>query len=449
VGLGLAFLLGGAALWLLWGEWGAVPPRGPRRSSRSGTLARGLLAGAAAFPVLFPLSSWGRGLLNGVLGAVGLADPHPWRLALWGLVLGLPLAFGALGLLGHALARPRSTPAAVVALSACFLSVLGAGEAFFFDAVARGRYDFGRDLATLVGATHQPSSVQTYLIFTPPPVPGPLAGVVPFMSIEQIDAGHDSPARTWQYLRRRNYQCAAAMNAFVHLHDCASLRWDSAESVRVALANLQRNPQPIVAHLLLEKLFTCATSPENRALLRQAADPARFRPDPEWLRTLGALHDRFGDRAAAIRLLQQAGLGPAEMRNALGPAAPLTSGTLSGRIMVNGRPGTGLTAGLLPAQHWQTLVGTPNPFELRWVAAAAPTDAGGRFCLRDLGQGPAVLIVMGDPEHLPLRGPRARSDRAPGLFRLDAAHPTRDVGTIRIETSRPAGPPGSARMGAG
>jgi hypothetical protein len=56
VGLGAAFLLGGAARWLLQGEGGAITPRRTPVSNRASALIHGALAGAAAFPVLFPLS---------------------------------------------------------------------------------------------------------------------------------------------------------------------------------------------------------------------------------------------------------------------------------------------------------------------------------------------------------------------------------------------------------
>jgi hypothetical protein len=408
-----------------------------RSSSRSATLARGLFAGAAAFPVLVPLLPWGRGPLDGVLAAVGPADPGPWRLALWGLGLGLPAAFCALGLLVHVLARPdalwRSAP--LISLS-LLLALLGASEVYFTTAVAVGRYDYGRDLAALVGAPRRPSSTRFYIIFPPPPVPSPLPGFVPTMSIQRIDAGHDSPRRTWEYLQRRGFRSSLTFEALVHLHDCASLQWDSAESLRVDLACLERWPQPIFAGLLTEKLSTCATSPQNRALLQQAADPGRYASNPAWLNTLARLHLRFGDRPEAARLLQQAGMAPAEVQQTLGPGTPLTSGAVTGQIIVDGRPGAGLTAGLLPSVRWQSLVGAPRPFELRWVAAAAPTDADGRFHLRHLGEGEYVLMVMGDPQHLPLHpgGPVPTADRSPGLLALDRAHPSRDVGTLRIRT---------------
>src|SRR5207244_3036560 len=95
IGLGLALVLAGATLWLLWGEWGVLTPRRARTSSRWGMLVRGLLAGAAAFPVWLLLSPWGQGPLRTVLDAVGLGKPMPWCLALWGMVLGLPVAFFA------------------------------------------------------------------------------------------------------------------------------------------------------------------------------------------------------------------------------------------------------------------------------------------------------------------------------------------------------------------
>jgi hypothetical protein len=440
LGLLMAFMLGGAALWLLWGEWGVVAPRHSRSSSRSGALARGLLAGSAAFPVLLPLLPWGRGPLDAVLAAVGPAHPAAWRLVLWSLMLGLPAAFFALGLLIHALARPSAgvpkSAAPLITVAALLLACLAGGEAYFITAVAVGRYDFGRDLAALVGASRRPSSSRAFLIFPPAPVPGPLPGFVPTMSIQRIDAGHDSPRRTWQYLERRGFQSALVFDALVHLHDCASLQWDSAESLRVDLACLEQCPQPIFAGLLAEKLSTCATSPENRALLRQAADPNRYAASPEWLNTLAQLHLRFGDRGAAARLLQQAGLEAAAVQAELEREPPLTSGTVAGRLVVDGRPGAGLTVGLLPSVRWQSLVGAPRPFELRWVAAAAPTDADGRFRLRDMGEGEYVLIVMGDPQHLPLqpRGLAPTADGSPGLLALDRAHPARDLHTLRIRT---------------
>src|SRR5439155_17095572 len=113
----------------------------------------------------------------------------------------------------------------------------------------------------------------------PPERDSPLAGRVPIMSIEGIAAGDESVHRTWDYHQRLGFQSAAAWHGLVHLHDCASLRWDSAESLRVDLASLEHNPQPVFAGLLTEKLATCATSSDNHALLRQAAEPPRFRAD--------------------------------------------------------------------------------------------------------------------------------------------------------------------------
>jgi hypothetical protein len=434
LGLGAAFLLGGAALWLLWGEWGAITPRQAPDGSRWSALIRGALAGAAAFPVLFPLSLWGRGLLGSILAAAGLADPGPWRLALAGMVLGLPVAFLCLGLLGHTLARPGGVTPAIARWAAALLVLFAVGEARFITVVAVGRYDDGRDMAALVSASRRPSSARALLIFPPLPATEPLPGFLPLLSIQQIDAGHGSAGRTWQYLRRRHYQSIPTADAFVHLHDCASLQWDSAESLRVDLANLERNPQPIFARLLLQKLFTCAPSPANRALLDQAAEPARFRSDRGWLSVLGALYHRFGDPTTAAGFLRRASPSPTEQRKAPASGAPLTTGSIAGRLMVNGHPGAGLMVGILPERSWQALVGAPHPFELRWVAAAATTGADGRFRLCDLGEESSALVVMGDPDHLPVRSRTNHADRPPGRLHLDRAHPTRDLGTIRIVT---------------
>ena len=105
------------------------------------------------------------------------------------MVWGLPVAFFALGLLGHALARPGTARTALVPLSGLFLALLGGAEAVFL-AAAVGRYDEGRDLAALVGTARQPSSMRAFLIFTPPAVPGPLPGMVGFASLNGLDAGN-------------------------------------------------------------------------------------------------------------------------------------------------------------------------------------------------------------------------------------------------------------------
>jgi hypothetical protein len=431
VGLGTAYLLGGAALWLLWGEWGAISPRQPRSTGRFATVTRGLLAGAAAAPVLLLIHPVGERIVDAMLAAVGPAEPAPWRQVLWGMTLGMPVAFGTLGIVGHALARPGSARASLIAPCLILLALLAVGEARL-TATVLDHYDYGRDLAALVGAPTGPSSARTYLIFAPASGSEPLPGMVPYASIQHVDAGHDSARLTWQYLERRRYQTAASWPALVHLHDCASLRWDSAESLRVDLAGLERNPQPVFAGLLVDKLSTCATSRENLSLLQEAADPRRFRADPTWLRTLGLLFHRFGDQRTAEQLLHRSGLVDREVQQALQEEPPLTRGAVHGRVTVNGRPGAGLTAGLIPATSWQTLVGTPNPFELRGVAVAAPVAPDGRFRLEAVGQGDYVLIVMGDPRHLPLRGPGAHAEHGPGLLHLDRAHPSIDAGAISI-----------------
>jgi hypothetical protein len=407
-----------------------------------GTLGRGLLVGAASLPALLPVTPLGRGVLDAILAARGLADPQSWRLTLLGLAFGLPLAFGALGLLGHALARPGCARPVVSSVAAMLLALLAGTEAWGFARALRS-YDIGGDLAAAVGAPHGATSTRAFLLFVPE-VPVPLAGRVPFMSIEGVSADDGTVRRTWDYLQRRRFRTAVAWHALVHLHDCASLRWDSDESLRVDLAALDQNPMPIFAGLLMEKLSQCATSPANHALLRQVAAPGRFRPDLGWLRTLGLLQHRFGDEAAATTTLRRSGLTPAQVRQALGAGAPLTTGSIAGRIEVDGHTGSGLLVGVLPAARWQTLIGAPRPFELRWVAAAAPTDTEGRFRLRELGEGEYVLIVMGEPALLPVHGQGARAAHAPGLLHLDLRHPSHDLGTLRIITRPRAGaPPGA------
>jgi hypothetical protein len=467
-GLAVAFLLGGALLWPLWGRYlpdpsrwepedGAATPRQEPFSRRRETIAQGLLMGAASFPVLLPLTLWGRVVIGDVLDGVGIAGYQAWYACFWGLGLGLPAAFCALGCLGHVLAggsrhdlpeqsRWEAGSGAgrrLAGFAFAFLLLLGGGEAYLYGAVAEGRYDYGRELIALIGGSRQPSTERAYLIFTP--TPSPLPGFISSLTIQGIDAAPDSPARTWAYLRRRQFQSVVAGDASVHLHDCASLRWDSTESLRVDLATLEKNPRPVFATLLVEKLSTCAPTPENRELLRQAADAARFHQSPFWMETLGLLHHRFGDRAKAVWCLGSAGLSARQIARAIGTEPALTTGLIRGRIRVNGHPGAGLRVGVLPADHWQTLVGRPRPFELRWVAAATAADAQGSFRLGSLGEGDYFLIVMGDRRQLPLRRHPSSAEGNPGLLHLDRTHPARDLGTLRIRTSPDQpGPPRSS-----
>jgi hypothetical protein len=436
LGLAAVFALTGAALWGLWGDWGELLASERPFLAVGAHLGRGAIAGLIALCVGFSLTSVGRENLGASLAAVGITDHQAWWGAIRAWVLFLPLTFLLLGLAGHMLAlgqAPRLN--GFLAALGFLVFSLGVSAIPFRQSWLREPFDLGKDLATLIGARRQAASTRAYLIFPRPN--RALAGFVPAMSIEGIEAGNDSPRKAWAYLEGCNYRTALAWSAFVHLHDCASLDWDSAQSLRVDLANLERHPQPIFAGLLTEKLATCATSARNHALLRQAADPGKFRTSPRWLRTLGVLHHRFGDRPAAEAALQKADVPEEEIATLLGAGLPLTAGRITGRLIVNGRPGARLTAGLLPSDRWSSLVGTPRPFEHRWVAAAAPTDAAGRFTVSDLGDGAYVLIVAGDSKAFPAHTAALHVESSAGEIRLDRRHPTHDLGTLRITLSDP------------
>jgi hypothetical protein len=438
-GLIAAFLLGGALLWFLWGEWSSLTPRQERMRAPRETVAAGLVVGACALPALLPLTLWGHGAIREVLDAAGLVSYQFWNGCLWTLALGLPIAFFALGCVGHVLAAGSTAGSSwrwTAGPGLVLLVLVAAAEATFFNVVARGRYDMRGDLTAIVRAAPARPGDRTLLVLAPGrrPITGFLAG----SDLRGLDPSEEGRRRIWDYLRRRQYCSAAAEEAFVRLHDAASLSWDSAESLRVNLANLEHNPRPIFGRLLVEKLSTCAPTPANRAMLRQAADAARFHQSPYWMRILGLLHHRFGDRAKAVWCLGWAGLSQEEIVKTIGTRAPLTNGEISGRILLNGRPAAGLAVGVLPADRWRALAGRVRPFELRWVAAAAVTDTEGYFRVGSLGEGAFLLVLSGDARRLPPRRGRLRAEGSPGPILLDPSNPRRDTGTLRIRVASPA-----------
>jgi hypothetical protein len=432
IGLAAAFLLGGALLWFLWGQWSALTPPEERSRAPREILLAGLLAGACALPVFLPLTFWGRGVLRQLLDAVGLADYQFWTGSLRALAFGLPVAFFLLGCAIHVLAAGERRGWGSPALPGLALLALLAAQVTFYRAVVMERYDIGRPISSTVFARSDPVPGRAFLVLAP--TPRPIPGFVSARDLRRLDASPLGRQRTWEFLQRRRYQTAAAEGAFVRLHDSASLAWDSTSALRVTLANLEHNPRPIFGRLLVEELTTCAPTPENRAILRQAADADRFHQSPYWMRILGLLHHRFGDRAKAVWCLGWAGLSEGEIVRAIGRGTALTDGAIRGRILLNGRPAAGLSVGLLPADRWQTLVGRVRPFELRWIVTGAVTDARGAFRIGPLGEGAYLLIVMDELRRLPVLGAPARAEGSPGLIRLNRERPERDVGTIQIET---------------
>jgi hypothetical protein len=441
LGLAAAFVLGGALLWFLWGHWSALTPAERRsRTPREIGLA-GAVAGAGALPVFLPLTPWGRATLRQMLDAVGLADYAFWITCFRVLGIGLPIAFFLLGCVAHALASGEGrwawrSPAVV---GAAGLLALATAEGAFYRVVAQGRLDVGRSPAGIVHAATPSPAGRAFLILAP--APRPIPGFVAGSDVRRLDASAEGMRRTWEFLRRRRFQSAAAEEAFVRLHDAAALAWDSNQMLRVNLANLEHNPQPVFGRLLVEKLTTCAPTAENRARLQQAADAARFHQSPYWMRVLGLLHHRFGDREKAVWCLGWAGLSEAEIVRAIGRGTPLTDGEVRGRVRLNDRPAAGVSVGLLPADRWRALVGRVRPFEMRWVAASAVTDAGGEFRLGSLGEGSYLMIVMDEARRLPVLRATLRATGSPGVIRLDRTNPRRELGTIQIDIAAPSGAP--------
>jgi hypothetical protein len=478
LGLLLAFLAGGALIWLVWGELGVlsrsspkaaatVPPLPsipsadpPAPSATEATVAgqselpaardstrrtlpgivdlavRGALAGLVALPLLLPSTELGRSFVGALLGVLSVTDARPWQLLAATELVWPPLALLLLTGVVRALGAPERSllrRLALVLVPVVLAGAVAAGEVAFFRRVGRDGYGLGIPLAQALPELQPIAEGRAYLVVGPDGVG--YSGLVPYGSIQGFAAGRDRQQAVWEYLRRHRYETPATSELFMHLYDSAAVDWDSAEILRVCLAELEGNPERVFAQLLLEKLATCAITPENRRALDALADPARFRFEgPGAQSMLAQLRRRFGEGGVPD------GAAPGVGSSAAG-GDPLREGVVTGRVLVQSRPLPGLRVGLVPAAQASTLPGQPRPFEHRHIAAATTADAAGYFRIPQVGEGDYLLIAMASDRDLPLRHRVLAVVHPPKVIHLDRRTSTRDLGTIDVALppSQPGG----------
>lgn len=259
-----------------------------------------------------------------------------------------------------------------------------------------------------------------------------------------LDASEEASRKIEKFLKRRGYRTALADPAFKTMHDSASLRWDSAESLRVDLENLIHCPDPIYIGLLIAKLRTTASTPETRRYADLLANESHFVfPDRMAIQAMGDIYASLGMRDKAEKWYRRSGVPESQLERVLSERTMFNQGKISGRIMLNGKPVQGAKVGLVPAavvrELFQTMLGPGfvRPFWLRWVSATALTDAEGRFTLSQLVAGRYRMLVMIPQLRLPSFSRELSVQNAPQIVFTEYGTPSSDVGTISIRAPMP------------
>lgn len=137
-------------------------------------------------------------------------------------------------------------------------------------------------------------------------------------------------------------------------------------------------------------------------------------------------------------------------------------GEVSGSIVINGKPVSGLRIGIMPwrmnglspyislllqnsigeiysAQAFSPIFAAfcPSPYAFRWISASTTTDSQGRFSVSDLTEGQYRLLLTLPPDiHLKSPfDPGLVVSNSPSPFVVNYQSPRRDLGTISIKIS--------------
>lgn len=267
--------------------------------------------------------------------------------------------------------------------------------------------------------------------------------------------------RVRAFLQQRDYWTALSGVAIKQLLDASVTDFDPTAALDVCLQDETHYPHLArIQHTQQALFFVSSASPQNRSLLDRFADDHLFAyPDRESLRMMGDLYNRIGAIPQAEAWYHRAEM-PRSFFAMIHQYPVFHQGRISGRLLLNGRPLTGVRVGLLPKrlnglprdmqglilsvdQEFLGIAQTgpapfspfhPRPYAFRWLSAGVTTDAQGAFALPDLIEGQYFLVVA-LPSNLQLAppvDPALQLRNAPGPVVLSAAQPAADLGTISL-----------------
>jgi hypothetical protein len=442
----LVWLIGsGLALFALW-QGSLLRPR--RLMSAA---LRGLVAGTLSVSVLYVLFFPGHSLLTLAMASVATSGEKLWHQWFIGFVVIGIIGFVSLGIAIYLLARPellRLESRRFVPLSMGTLCLIAALQWGLYTRVVKKRWDFGKDFITAV-IGKSPSRAQQRqgrtLLALGDNHFVTLSPSLTFMGAENTPRTKE---KVWSYLRQRHYRSAVAREAFLHLHNCASLDWDSVASLEVAFTNVERCPTTAMGNrtfveLILDKLSSCPITPETRRYVVKLADERILQhPTPMTCRTVADLLWKFGEKQKAEEWFRRAGMSAQEAKKIVTTHTDrLSNGVVKGALIVDGKPAVGWRVGLIPWGNYERMRGFRAPFMQRFIVMGVKTDEQGRFHFENLARGEYALVVAQSPNVLPPNPNAIIVKNLPGKTTLTLENPTRDMGKIEIKINKNAPPP--------
>jgi hypothetical protein len=264
------------------------------------------------------------------------------------------------------------------------------------------------------------------------------------------------------FLDKRHYRSSLSWLAIKHLYNVATVHFDPTDAIRWCLTDLHNYPHAAQINTTLRAmLFTCAATPDNLALLDQWADERQFAfPDRGSIRMMGDLYHRFGAVDKAMVWYRRADMPRSFMAERRAERPMFHTGTVQGRLLLNGRPLAGVQVGVVPQRlngvppdiaaillraAGRELVAAfpyselfpafhPRPYSFRWITAGATTTPDGRFQIDGLTEG-AYILVCTLPPDVRVQVPTDRTVTITGAsqgFVVDYGHPVQQVGDTRI-----------------
>ncbi len=433
----------GAATWLLFSrdgvagnyeEGGYELPRDPR--ARRSLLVRGVLAGTAVWlPIAIGSHVTAERLIEFYHAMGGVGQAQWWGMAAMLLLPVAAIGFGIGGVfyaLGAPGMRPANRARAAIFPLVVLLAGMYAGRTGI-PSMMRDRFDWrpgdqvggSTRLAQEAGLPSGAPGTELALVL------GSAGGFpVKFavQSVVGVDASPDSAHRIEEFLRRKRYVTGLSYVAYVTLHDASSLQWNPAETLRVCLLNLEHECDPAYLGHFIDRLSSCAGTPDTRAYVDRLADEQLFAYLQRGAQVFtGDMYSRFGEGDKATAWYRRAEMPPTQIDTRLEERNGHLAYRVTGRLLLNGKAVAGANVGLMPLRALPQLRdlmhpdGYVSPFWLSRLEAGAKTDATGRFTLDNVGPQPGRLMVGFDPAtSAPLL-----SSTAPG--KLISVHHSTDI----------------------
>ncbi len=277
-------------------------------------------------------------------------------------------------------------------------------------------------------------------------------------TLDGLSADRASMANTKKFLEKKRYLSALGWIAFKHLFDCYAMRMEVSRTLNLTLEDLSYGPFATQCDEVVQTMFyTCAANKENQKLLDKWADPHRFaHPDRFSMRLIGDLYRRFGDKSKELFWYRRAEMPSSFMQHAEAEKPMFNTGSVSGRLMWNGKPLAGVKVGVIPwrmngipawvalalqnniyqiysPRPYSRLFGPfqPSPFAFHWVSASDTTDSSGSFHIDHLTEGQYRVLLILPPDytlHVPFdRQLQVRN--APSPFVVKYSAPSVNLGT--------------------